>query len=357
LNLTSNLRSQATIDYGSASELYFSQHDVIRDLALYLASGNSIVRRKRLLMPKKEDSLPAKWEVLKDQAFGAQVVSIHTGAMEEDQWCEMNFRQAEALVLNFSANNYFLPPFLNSMTKLKVLVVLNYGSKRATIQGLPAPSSLTQLRTIRLERLNVPSLQEPSRVFRNLEKLSLSLCEGLGNMSKFNNSQLSLKLPIMLDFNLDHCCDLEELPTAICDMATVENWSITNCHLLQKLPDDMGKLRSLRMLRLSACLGLKELPASIGKLGKLEYLDIFLCECLKELPEEIGQLKNLQVIDMRECSRLRKLPKSVGGMKSLKLVICDEKIGQQWMRVKSSVLNELRVEIVDAHFSLDWLDG
>jgi hypothetical protein len=71
-------RSQA-INYGSASELYFSQHDVMRDLALYLASQGSIVRRKRLLMPKKEDSFPGKWELLKDQVFDAQIVSIHTG--------------------------------------------------------------------------------------------------------------------------------------------------------------------------------------------------------------------------------------------------------------------------------------
>jgi hypothetical protein len=185
---------------------------------------------------------------------------FYVGAMEEDQWCEMNFRQAEALVLNFSTSIYFLPSFLSSMTKLKVLIVLNYGSKRATVNGLPAPSSVTQLRTIRLERLNVPPLQEHSRVFQNLEKLSLSLCEGLGNMSRFNSTQSSLKLPIMLDFNLDHCCDLEELPPGICDMSSVENWSITNCHFLQMLSDDMGKLCSLRMLRLSACQGLKELP-------------------------------------------------------------------------------------------------
>jgi hypothetical protein len=71
-------RSQA-INYGGASELYFSQHDVMRDLAQYLASQDSIVRRKRLLMPRKEDSLPRKWELFKDQTFDAQIVSIHTG--------------------------------------------------------------------------------------------------------------------------------------------------------------------------------------------------------------------------------------------------------------------------------------
>eukprot|EP00253_Pinus_taeda_P021724 PITA_21724 len=357
LNLTnSNLRSQA-INYGSASELYFSQHDVMRDLALYLASRGSIARRKRLLMPKKEDSLPAKWELLKDQAFDAQIVSIHTGAMEDEQWCEMHFSQAEALVLVFSASKYFLPSFLSFMRKLKVLIVFNYGNKKATVNGLPALSLLTQVKAIHLEKLNVPPLQEHSKVLQNLEKISLRLCEGLGNMSRFNNSQSSLKLPIMQDFNLDHCCDLEELPPGICDTSSVEKWSITSCHLLQKLPDDLGKLGSLRMLSVSACLGLKELPASIGKLGKLEYLDISLCECLKELPEEIGQLKKLEELDMRECSRLRKLPKSVGRLKYLKHVICDEKIGQQWMRFKSSAIPELRVEVVDAHFSLDWLDA
>jgi hypothetical protein len=81
-------------------------------------------------------------------------------------------------------------------------------------------------------------------VFQNLEKISLSLCEGMRNMSRFNSTQSSLKIPIMLYFNLDHCCDLEELPPGICDMSSAENWYITNCHFLQMLSDDMGKLCS-----------------------------------------------------------------------------------------------------------------
>ena len=130
-------------------------------------------------MPKQENGLPGKWELLKDHAFDAQVVSIHTGAIERDQWCEMNFRQAEALILIFSASSYFLPSFLSSMTKLKVLIVLNYGSKRATVNGLLWPSSLPQLKNIRLERLNVPPLQKQVKIFQNLEKLSLSICGSL----------------------------------------------------------------------------------------------------------------------------------------------------------------------------------
>ena len=34
-------------------------------------------------MPKKEDTFPGKWELLKDQAIGAQIVSIHTGELKK----------------------------------------------------------------------------------------------------------------------------------------------------------------------------------------------------------------------------------------------------------------------------------
>uniref|UniRef100_A0A0C9RM11 TSA: Wollemia nobilis Ref_Wollemi_Transcript_11548_3732 transcribed RNA sequence n=1 Tax=Wollemia nobilis TaxID=56998 RepID=A0A0C9RM11_9CONI len=354
LTLTTNLGSQA-ITYGSALELYFSQHDVMRDLALYLASRDRIGHRKRLLMPKEESNLPGKWEELKDKTFDAQIVSINTGFMDENQWSEMNFPEAEALVLLFSASDYILPTFISTMRKLKVLLIINRGSKRATVEGIAVLSSLSKLKSIRLERLIVPVLQELSKALWTLEKLSLSLCEGLGNLSKLNK-KLSLNFPIMLDFNLDHCCDLEELPYGLCDMSTIRNWSITNCHLVHKLPDDFGKFTSLRMLRLSACPGLKELPASICNLKQLEFLDISLCECLVELPEEIGQLKNLREIDMRECSCLKRVPKSVRSLRTLKHVICDEKIEQQWISVKKSDIPDLVVEAVEEHFTLDWLD-
>ncbi|GLJ19833.1 hypothetical protein SUGI_0359460 [Cryptomeria japonica] len=267
LNLTSNSGSGAAISHGSVSELYFYQHDVMRDLALYLGYHGDLVHRKRLLMPRKELNLPGSWAFC-DTQFDAQIVSVHTGSMVENQWYEMNFSEAEALILLFTASEYYLPPFLKSMKKLKYLMVYNYGTKRATLKGLETLSSLAQLKSVRLE------------------KLSLSLCEGFKNTSTFNNTKLH-------DFNMDHCSDLEELPPNICYMPSAHMWSITNCHQVQKLPYDIGNLSSLRVLSLSALPGLKELPSSIGNLGWLEYLDISVCVGLKELPEEIGQLKNL----------------------------------------------------------------
>ncbi|GLJ19878.1 hypothetical protein SUGI_0360260 [Cryptomeria japonica] len=341
LNLISNQGTQSTISYGCASELFFSQHDVMRDLALYLGCQDSIVHTKRLLMPRKEHCLPGEWELLRDRLFNAQIVSIHTGSMAENEWYSMKLAETEALVLHFSASEYFLPPFLKTMKKLKVLIVCNLGSERATIKGLDALSSLPQLRSVRLERLVAP---KHIKAIQNLDKLSLSLCEGFVNMSTFNYSNVH-------EFSLDHCSDLEELPPALCHMPSVQTWSVTNCHLVENLPYNLENMCSLRMLRLSALPGLKELPASIGQLGQLEFLDISLCEGLEKLPEEIGELKKLKEFDMRECYHLRRLPRSVCGLNSLKHVSCNENIGDKWLRAKSCSIPDLRVEIVEAQFT------
>ncbi|XP_057873854.1 probable disease resistance protein At4g33300 [Cryptomeria japonica] len=349
LNLSSTPRKRVAISHGNASELYFSQHSVIRELALHLGCRDGVVHRKRFLMDRKEHSLSEKWEFLNHKACDAQVLSINTGAMEANHWFEVNLPHTEALLLFFSSSEYFLPPFLKSMMNLKFVMVLNYGTKRATVQGLDVLSSLTQLKSVRLERLIASPVHKQSNEPSNLEKVSLSLCEGFEYAFTFYRIKLR-------NFNIDHSSNLEEVPLSFCYMPSIKMWSISNCHLVQKLPYDLGNMSSLRMLRLSALPGVKELPPSIGNLRLLECLDISLCEGLRGLPEEIGQLKKLSEFDMRECSRLKRLPRAVCDLSSLKLVICDEKIGKQWLRAKNISIPELTVEIVEAQFSLDWLD-
>ncbi|XP_059075630.1 probable disease resistance protein At4g33300 [Cryptomeria japonica] len=349
LNLTSTPRRRVAISHANASELYFSQHSVMRELALHLGCRDGVVDRKRFLMDQKERSLREKWELLNHNACDVQVLSIHTGPMETNNWYEMNLPETEALLLLFTSSEYSLPPFLKSMKNLKFLMVLNYGAKRATIKGLDVLSSLPQLKSVRLERLSAPTVHKQSKAPPNLEKVSLSLCEGFEYAFTFNSIKLRY-------FSIDHSSNLEEVPLSVCYMPSVQMWSVSNCHLVQKLPSDLGNMSSMRILRLSALPGLKELPPSIGKLRLLECLDISFCEGLRELPEEIGQLKKLSEFDMRECSHLTRLPRAVCALSSLELVICDEKIGKQWMRAKNISIPELRVEIVEPQFSLDWLD-
>ncbi|XP_059075611.1 probable disease resistance protein At4g33300 [Cryptomeria japonica] len=322
----------------------------MRDLVSYLAHKDNAIHSKRLVITRTECGLLSEGELINDSALDTQILSVLTEPMEENHWHDIDFPETKALLLAFTSREYILPPFSQSMKKLKFLMVFNCCTKKATVKGLEVLSSLTQLKSIRLERLISPlggkqSIEE----LQSIEKISLSLCEGFRNISTFDTTKLQ-------HFNLDHSSDLEELPIEICNMPSALSWSITNYHLLQNLPYDLGNMSHLRILRLSALPGLKELLVSIGKLEELEYLDISVCECMKQLPKEIGQFKKLREFDMRECSRLRRLPTTVCELSCLKLVVCDEKIGKQWMRAKNISIPELRVEIVEANFSLDWLD-
>ena len=75
------IRSQETISYGNASELYFSQHRVLQDLAMYLGSQDILVDNKRPFVTRKDQSLPGKWELLNHKPFNAHIVSVHTGGI------------------------------------------------------------------------------------------------------------------------------------------------------------------------------------------------------------------------------------------------------------------------------------
>eukprot|EP00253_Pinus_taeda_P017312 PITA_17312 len=354
INLTSDPGIPA-ISFGCGCELSFSQHDIMRDLALRLATQDNAIHGKRLFMSHKENGIPRHWLTLKDQTSTAQFVSIHTGPMEEQDWCQIYFPQVEALTLFFSATEYCLPTFLHTMPKLKVLIIYNYNTKRAILNGLAGFSSVTQLKSLLLQKLIVPPIYEYCRSWECLEKLSVCLCEGLGNMNLFDNVQ-TLKFPKFVEMNFDHCSDLEELPANICSLTSLERLSLTNCHLIQKLPDDLGNLRSLRLLRLSASPSLSMLPPSICKLQQLEFIDISLCMSLKDLPMEFDQLSKLKMLDMNECSGLKMLPKALAHLRCLKRVICDEDTEQQWLAIKASSMPNLTVDVVEERFSLDWLD-
>lgn len=277
--------------------------------------------------------------------------------MEERDWCQTDFPQVEVLTLFFSASHYCLPTFLQSMTKLKVFIIYNYSSKRAIISGLPCFPSPVQVRSVLLHKLIVPpSLYKNCRSWAKLEKLSVCLCEGLGNITLLDKELEALDLPNLLEINFDHCSDLKELPVKLCKSTSLERLSVTNCHLIENLPDDLGSLSSLRVLRLSACPSLSRLPPSICKLGQLEYVDISMCRSLKVLPAEFYWLSSLETLDMRECSGLKKLP--IVKLRSLKHVIIsdsDKESQEVWLSIKESGIHNLIIDVVAELFSLDWL--
>lgn len=306
-------------------------------------------------MPGKEDSIPKDWSTIKDYTSRVQFVSIHTGAMEEQDWCQIDFPEVEALTLFFAASQYCLPTFLQSMPKLKVIIIYNYGSKRAILTGLPSFPSPVQIRSVFLNKLIVPPpIYKNCRSWERLEKLYVCLCEGLGNITLLDKEPEALNFPNMLEINFDHCSDLRELPFKLCNLTSLQRLSVTNCHLIQNLPDDLGSLSSLRVLRLYACTSLSRLPPSICKLGQLEYVDISMSRCLQDLPTEFFQLSNLETLDMSECSGSKKLP--TVKLRSLKRVIISESHKESWLSIKASAIPYLIIDVVSESFSLDWLD-
>lgn len=272
------------------------------------------------------------------------------GAMQDHDWCQIHFPEAEALALIFSAGQYCFPTFLQTMPKLKVVILYNYSSQRATLSGLPSFPSPVQIRSVLLNKLRVPLLYNNCRSWERLEKLYICLCEGLENITRIDKEVEAPNFPNIKEINIDHCSDLRELPAKLCNLTSLQILSVTNCHLIQKLPEDLGRLRSMRVLRLSTCPILSGLPPSICNLGELEYLDISLCGYLKDLPSKFDQLSKLEWLDMRECSGLKKLHKIK--LESLKhVIIPDQAMEGEWLSLPG-----LSVEFVEERFSLDWLD-
>ena len=251
--------------------------------------------------------------------------------MKESDWFSMDFPKAEVLILIFAAGNYFLPPFIQTMPKLKVLVLINNASSSTILHNLTIFASLTNLRSVWFEKITMPPLAKIAPL-QNLQKMYLVLCE-LRKSLKGSTEDLATILPCLSNLTIDHCFDLTELPSSICNVSSLKCISISNCHDLDKLPE-FGNLGYLEILRIYACPGLKKLPRSICQLKRLKYLDIAQCFNLRDLPEELGHLTSLEKIDMRECPQVRIIPKSSMLLKSLLHVVCDEEMALAWKEAK-----------------------
>ncbi|XLR29085.1 hypothetical protein S83_056985 [Arachis hypogaea] len=214
---------------------------------------------------------------------------------------------------------------------------------------------LTNLKSLWLEKVSTPELS--GIVMKNLSKLCLVLCKINNSLEgkELKEADLSRIFPNLTELTLDHCDDVTDLPSSICEIHSLQNLSLTNCHNLTKLPAELGQLRSLEILRLYACPDLKSLPLSICNMIKLKYIDISQCVNLACFPNEIGKLVNLEKIDMRECSMIRSIPKSALSLKNLRLVICDEEVQDMWIDVQKAKPKEFHIQVSEQQYDLDWL--
>lgn len=264
----------------------------------------------------------------------------------------MDCPKTEVVVLNFSSSAYFLPPFLEKMPRLRALILINYNTSNAILQNTSVFSSLTNLRSLWLEKISLPLLPDTTIPLKNLQKVSLVLCD-ISNSVNHSVLGLHLLFPRLSELTLDHCINLTELPNGICQMPTLTSLSVTNCDSLQELPAALGGLGSLEILRLAACPSLKRLPEGVGSLLRLKYLDVSQCVKMGCLPERIGGCVSLEKIDMRECPQMRSLPASVAALVSLRRVICDEEIACLWNELEKG--RPGLCQVPEECFTLDWL--
>ncbi|KAL2554813.1 putative disease resistance protein [Forsythia ovata] len=188
----------------------------------------------------------------------------------------MDCPKAEVLILNFSSNEYFLSPFLDDMPKLRALILINYSTSNIVFHNLSVFHNLNNLRSLWFEKIYVPQIFDTTIPLKNLQRVSLILCDidtGLDQSA----IDLPRIFPRSSELAIDHCINLNKLPSSICRMHTLKILNVTNCDSLQELPADLGKINFLQLLRLYSCLNLKRLPVSIGHLVWLKYLDISQC--------------------------------------------------------------------------------
>ncbi|CAN6449450.1 unnamed protein product [Victoria cruziana] len=313
----------------SFNDLFVAQPDLLSEFAVYVSKEEKSSAR---LIINQGDTFPDPVKE-KDMISQVQIVSIHTGGGVNFDWTDVQLPRAEVLMLNFSSCSYCLPPFLNNMENLKVLIITNHNIAAAVLEALPPSRSLKSLRVVRLEKVSFPihcTLAEP---FKGVQKLSLVLCKVDEVLDIYSGFDMHTMFPDLTELEIDYCDGLEKLPVSICDVVNLRKLSITNCHELRELPEEMGSLSELEVLRLSACSSLERLPDSLYKLKKLRFLDLFRCSCIEELPNSIGMLRSLEKIDVRGC--FARLPDTVINLEGLRDVICDEDAETLWMSVKT----------------------
>ncbi|CAK8539779.1 unnamed protein product [Lathyrus sativus] len=352
---------------------YVMMHDLLRELAIHQSKGEPIEQRKRLIVDLNGDSRPDWWIGQNQQGMisrvysfisgmfvkpkqlkvDARVLSISTDETFSSDWCDMQPDETVVLVLNIRSEKYSLPDFTEKMSKLKVLIITNYGFHRSELTKFELLGFLSNLKRIRLEKVSVPCLCR----LKNLRKLSLHMCN-TKNAFESCSIQISDAMPKLVELSIDYCNDLIKLPDGFCNITTLKKLSITNCHKLNAMPQDLAMLENLEVLRLCSCSDLVEMSESVRDLIELRCLDISDCVSLPKLPNDIGDLQKLEKFYMKGCSNLSELPYSVlnfGNLKHKISVICDEEGAALWGHFPN--IPNLKIEMPKVDINLNFLHG
>nr|XP_011467772.1 PREDICTED: probable disease resistance protein At5g66900 isoform X2 [Fragaria vesca subsp. vesca] len=333
-NLTDN-RTGKLDGEGYYGDHYVTQHDLLRELAIYHSKLESAELRERLFIDICGSNLPKWWREQKYQALKARLLSISTdGESATLKWPNMHLPETEVLVLNLrETKKYAIPEFVEKMENLKVLVITNEHIWKCKLTNPQLLSWFSNLKRMRLEGLSLSSIFNSIQV-KSLRKLSLIKCDS--ESEKFSHA-----FPNLEEMYMDQTAIWKPLFRGLCDLISLKKLTICRPAWIQ-VPDEIGNLVNLEELRLMETSQPSEFPDSIRNLKKLNTLCILDCFVLKELPECIGEIRSLRKIDTRGCYRLKKLPLSVLDLKQLEEVIFDEYSERVWLPLLPSLRDKNR---------------
>ncbi|KAL8199358.1 hypothetical protein R6Q57_012926 [Mikania cordata] len=339
-------RKDASELEGYCNEHYVMQHDLLRELAIHLSSKDPIALRKRLYIEIHENNIPDWWIQQTQPSIDARLLSISTDETFSSVWYDIKAPKLQALILNVKSKKYTLPHFIKKCKELKVLNITNYEIYPTELLELPLISSLSNLTRMRLEHVSLsPSIQSICKI-KNLQKLSLIMCEIGNSLESCTADADPHMLPNLIELEIESCYDLKVLPAGLCCSLNLQKLSITNCHELETLPERLGSLPNLEILRLYSCTKLAELPESIVNLHRLVFLDISDCLSINSLPDQFGELTGLRVLKMSNCHGLEELPVSVTNLTLLEDVICDEATSYLWSYYEDDLCS-LKINVVE----------
>ncbi|XP_004297332.1 PREDICTED: probable disease resistance protein At5g66900 isoform X2 [Fragaria vesca subsp. vesca] len=337
-NLTDN-RAGKLDGEGYYDDHYVTQHDLLRELAIFHSKLESAELRERLFIDICGSNLPKWWREQKYQALKARLLSISTdGESSTLKWPDMHLPETEVLVLNLrEIEKYAIPEFVEKMENLKVLVITNEDLPRCELTNPQLLSWFSNLKRMRLEGLSLSSILKNSIQVKSLRKLSLIKCE----TEDISSEKFSHAFPNLEEMYMDQTGILKPLFRGLCDLISLKKLTICLAHGIE-VPDEIGKLVNLEELRLMSSIGPSKFPDSIRNLKKLNTLCVLDCMSLNELPECIGEMRSLRKMDTRGCDELKKLPLSILNLKQLEEVIFDEYTESAWQPLLPSLSDKNR---------------
>ena len=325
-----SLKLACLLETGEYSENFVKMHDVVRDMALWLASNESkiLVQRSSDCTNKSADS----WR----EAFRLSLWGSSIESLPETPSCP----HLQTLLVRFTVLETFPHRFFESMGALKVLDL----SYNLDLTQLPAEmGALINLRCLNLSNTSIEEL--PSEIMY-LKNLKILLLDGMRHLhlipARVFSSLLSLKVFSLFSTEL---IELHRMPpnqtTILDELECLGNqiyeisitlgsasalfkinfsWKLCSCikrltimHNLDSHSIDLRNMMHLETLNIVECSLERVNPTFNGwtNFHNLHHLSIRVCPVIRDLTW-IREAPNLQFLSLVNCQALSEIIESAG---------------------------------------------